>query len=264
MSLPRLRLMMSAPRSVAQMMPRATSPESPDPASFRTLTGMIDAPGATPATPMPLLAVAAMVPATCVPCEWPSLRPSPNPVKSLPGTNDPARSGWRATPVSMTATTTPVPSTIGQADSALMRSRPQRAARCASLLLSGATTPSITRTSDSNSIASRSSSACWRWISAVASCRVGSTMRSTTGRPFSTLTVTSVAASPGSSSARISAGGAVTDSSGSVQLSATGTGAGASAGTAASAQAGETRPRERMRAAATGTCTKGFDDIPLG
>ena len=55
---------MSAPRSVAQMIPSATFAVLPDPWSFITLTGMIDTPGATPATPRPLLAVAAIVPAT--------------------------------------------------------------------------------------------------------------------------------------------------------------------------------------------------------
>ena len=65
---PRDMLITSAPLSVDQMIPWATSPALPAPLSSRTRTGMIRASGATPAIPMPLLALAAIVPATCVPC----------------------------------------------------------------------------------------------------------------------------------------------------------------------------------------------------
>ena len=67
------------------------------PVSPRTLTGMIEAPGAIPATPMPLFVRATIVPATCVP--WPATSVTTVvPVISLKGaiTAAPARSGWLA------------------------------------------------------------------------------------------------------------------------------------------------------------------------
>ena len=271
---------MSAPRSVAQMIPCATSAVLPDPWSFITLTGMIDTPGATPATPTPLLAVAAIVPATWVPWKWPSLRPSPRaPLRSTPGTKDPAKSTCRATPVSMTATMTPVPSARGHADSTSRRSSPQSSDRCGSLVSSGETGSSITRTSDSNSMAIRSPSACWRRISRDAARFVPFVMRSMTGRPFSTRTVTRFAASPASRSTRMSWGSASTDASATSQSStnsgttiaggttfATGAGAGATSGPALdpSAKAGEARLTERTRVAAMGREANRMEDMAPG
>ena len=91
--------MTRAPWSAAQMMPSATSEEEPLPDASSTRTGMILAPGAAPATPTPLFAWAAMMPATCVP--WPAGSTSPLPrgsyvawsaARSRPGSTEPARS----------------------------------------------------------------------------------------------------------------------------------------------------------------------------
>ena len=54
-------------------MPSATAPVVPAPVSSSTRTVMIFARGATPTTPR-RLAAAATIPATCVPCPWPSER----------------------------------------------------------------------------------------------------------------------------------------------------------------------------------------------
>ena len=50
--------------ATAQMMPAATSTLEPAPSASSTRTGRIAAPGATPATPIPLFVLWAMVPAT--------------------------------------------------------------------------------------------------------------------------------------------------------------------------------------------------------
>src|SRR5438876_526083 len=57
-------------------MPAATWSLVPDPLASRTRTGRILAPGATPATPIPLSLTAAAIPATCVPCPFWSWAPS--------------------------------------------------------------------------------------------------------------------------------------------------------------------------------------------
>ncbi|MNS38042.1 hypothetical protein D3C72_702800 [compost metagenome] len=63
--------------------------------------------GATPATPMPLLAMAATQPAVMVPWPWPSCGGVPGLSKLAPGSRMSFRSGWlRSTPVSTTATLT--------------------------------------------------------------------------------------------------------------------------------------------------------------
>ena len=64
---PRLRLMIRAPCSAAQTMPAATAVVGPLPAASRTLTGMIRACQAIPATPWPLSVAAAAMLATWVP-----------------------------------------------------------------------------------------------------------------------------------------------------------------------------------------------------
>ncbi len=69
---PRLRLITSAPWSVAQSMPWATPASEPEPLSSSTRTGRMLAPGATLSTPIPLSASAATIPDTCVPWPLPS------------------------------------------------------------------------------------------------------------------------------------------------------------------------------------------------
>lgn len=113
-------------------MPAASSVEVPARDASSTLTGMIFASGAIPEPPMPLLARAAMIPATCVP--WPSssetfalwstmFAPCTSSTKPLASSSTPlpaispgfvhrfaARSGWSSCmPVSRTATTIPAP-----------------------------------------------------------------------------------------------------------------------------------------------------------
>ena len=61
------RLTTPAPLATAQSMPAAMASSEPDPSAPRTRTGMIRAPGAVPATPMPLPVTAAAMPATWVP-----------------------------------------------------------------------------------------------------------------------------------------------------------------------------------------------------
>ena len=61
-----------APWSAAQRMPLTMSSEQPLPSESSTRTGMIEASGATPATPMPLFVTRAAMPATCVPCPFSS------------------------------------------------------------------------------------------------------------------------------------------------------------------------------------------------
>jgi hypothetical protein len=102
--------MMSAPLSVAQVMPLAMSASTPVPSAPSTLTGMTLAFHATPATPPPLPVAAPTTPATAVP--WPSSSlGSVSPLTmSRPATRFGARSGWsRSTPVSSTATTVAAP-----------------------------------------------------------------------------------------------------------------------------------------------------------
>src|SRR3954454_16871852 len=65
----RLMLMTCAPFLTAQLMPFARPELEPVPVSLRIFPASMEHPGQTPATPMPLLAVAATIPATCVP--WP-------------------------------------------------------------------------------------------------------------------------------------------------------------------------------------------------
>ena len=65
---PRLRFTTLAPCCAAHRMPLATATSVPDPLLFRTFTGIKDELNATPATPVPLFVIAAMLPATCVPC----------------------------------------------------------------------------------------------------------------------------------------------------------------------------------------------------
>src|SRR6266516_2252897 len=60
-------LMIEAPWSAAQTIPLAIVDEEPMPLSFITLTGRIWHDQQRPATPMPLLPRAAMMPATAVP-----------------------------------------------------------------------------------------------------------------------------------------------------------------------------------------------------
>ena len=82
---------------------------------------MIDASGANPAIPIPFPTEATIVPATWVPCPWPSFRPfPPDPEASVPVRIWFAgRSFWVAeTPVSTTATLTPAPRLVCHAVSA--------------------------------------------------------------------------------------------------------------------------------------------------
>src|SRR3989338_9014340 len=57
---------------VTKSRPQMTDDHEPEPALFSTRTAQSLAPGATPTTPTPL-SKAAIVPATCVPCPFPSL-----------------------------------------------------------------------------------------------------------------------------------------------------------------------------------------------
>ncbi len=66
---PRLRLITSAPFRAAYAMPFAMSEVRPRFESFSTRTGITVAWGATPTMPVRLPPRAAIVPATCVPCE---------------------------------------------------------------------------------------------------------------------------------------------------------------------------------------------------
>ena len=122
--------MTSAPLSAAQRTPLAMSSYAPLPSSS-TFTGMIFAPGATPAMPTPLLVAAAAMPETWVPwvsdgCATPSgpfQSPLPQdglqPMKVAPDTSWPCRSAWlRSTPVSTTAMTAPAPVLVAHACSA--------------------------------------------------------------------------------------------------------------------------------------------------
>ena len=99
-----------APLSVAHCTPAIISLSKPVLSAPRTVTGITDTPlGATPATPIPLLVVAAMMPAIMVP--WPvesikPLDPSSAPFRmDVPFITLPVRSGWVAsTPESRRAT----------------------------------------------------------------------------------------------------------------------------------------------------------------
>ena len=57
-----------APLSAAKRTASAMPATVPEPLAESTLSGMMRARKATPATPMPLWVDCAMVPATCVPC----------------------------------------------------------------------------------------------------------------------------------------------------------------------------------------------------
>ncbi len=113
---------MSAPWSVAQRIPAATSPAVPvavHPASLHSLastrTAMIRASGATPAMPRPLFVLAAAMPATWVPwplSSWadPVQRPGspPVPMQLVLASTLSARSSWaRSMPESITAIVMP-------------------------------------------------------------------------------------------------------------------------------------------------------------
>ena len=69
---PRLRLMTSAPVSAAYAIPFVMSAVRPALSSLSTRTGISFVSGATPAIPVWLFAVAAIVPATWLPCPWKS------------------------------------------------------------------------------------------------------------------------------------------------------------------------------------------------
>ena len=127
---PRLRLTTRAPRATAQRIASATvssvMTRLPSRSNQETFTGMTTTAGAAPLTPRALPAVAAMMPATCVPCPCSSLgSASPDP-RSVPGISRPTRSGWpRSTPVSITATAiSGRPRVRAQADRTAAASRP--------------------------------------------------------------------------------------------------------------------------------------------
>ena len=121
--------MTSAPWSAAQRMPSASAPPLVSRACLRagsvdsrmTRTGRILASGAMPSTPDSLPAPwpwPAMMPAMAVPCRAQSRLPwpAPKPMRSLPGSTCPARSGWLpSTPVSRTATVMPLPLVVRHA-----------------------------------------------------------------------------------------------------------------------------------------------------
>src|SRR5262245_9707144 len=109
---PRDRLITRAPWSTASTMPVATS-ESKARSPANTLTGMTRPFQVTPATPMPLFALAAITPATNVPCPGSSVIGEAGATTLNPGARRPTRSGWvTSTPVSTTATTCDVASVI--------------------------------------------------------------------------------------------------------------------------------------------------------
>jgi hypothetical protein len=122
-SLPSDRLITLAPCVVAQSMPAATPLSLPDAWLSRTLTGMIVASKARPATPMPLLVHSAMVPVTWVPWPWSSFA-APGPVApvrmffSSLKVRQARSSADSATPLSITATLTPRPVDFVQASGA--------------------------------------------------------------------------------------------------------------------------------------------------
>ena len=101
--------------------PHSTCVAPPTPLLLRTRTDQSFASGATPRTPMPL-SIAAIVPATWVPC--PLKSSGLEPLEQLtPPMMFEARSGlFRSMPVSITATFTPVPFTV--LDTAWMRETP--------------------------------------------------------------------------------------------------------------------------------------------
>src|SRR5438105_11293679 len=132
-SAPRLRLTTDAPWSTTQRMPAPTSPSLPEPSVFTTRATTRRASGAIDATPMPLLVIAAMIPATCVPCPLESVVPpgwqragSPlDPTQSAPSVTLPARSSWPASiPESTTPTAMPAPVDAVQAAGAPACRRP--------------------------------------------------------------------------------------------------------------------------------------------
>src|SRR5947199_6498237 len=105
----------------------------PFPSASSARSGRVLAPGATPSTPTPLPASAAMIPVTCVPCPFSSWGVPSFCTKSQPGRSRPARSGWEAsTPESTTATTAPVPFVARCAASASIMSSPHCRARSGS------------------------------------------------------------------------------------------------------------------------------------
>ncbi len=99
------------------LMPALTSSSAPLPLEESALATTSCAPGATPATPIPLLVSAAMIPLTWVPWPWSSWAlpwhnngSSLAPMQFVLATTLPARSMWvRSIPVSTTPTITPTP-----------------------------------------------------------------------------------------------------------------------------------------------------------
>src|SRR3954453_6088681 len=108
---PRLSEMTFAPRVCAHEMHAATSELSPEPSASSALQTISGESNARPVIPRPLLASAAIVPATCVPWPWPSAH---EPSVTEPRSADaqaptlPARSSCPPSiPVSTTATDVP-------------------------------------------------------------------------------------------------------------------------------------------------------------
>ena len=99
-----------APWSVAHTIACAMSLVSPVPVQSSALIGRMRTPNATPLMPAGSRPLAAMIPATCVPCELSSSSLGRHPgvselTKVAPGSSTPARSGWpRSTPVSIVLT----------------------------------------------------------------------------------------------------------------------------------------------------------------
>ncbi len=108
---PRLMETMSASTSrAAHSMPAMICDSLPEPESFSTLPIARSAPGATPfSLPSEAAPLPPTVEATCVPCPLRSATSSPA-MKLRLSVTRPARSGWPAsTPLSSTATVTPLP-----------------------------------------------------------------------------------------------------------------------------------------------------------
>ncbi|CAM5465704.1 hypothetical protein SALBM217S_06830 [Streptomyces griseoloalbus] len=111
-------LMTSAPRATAWSMARAMLSESPLLSASFWRMGMMVAFGARPTNPVPSRGRAAMMPATLVPCPtWSSVGSPPLPPasRSSPAalSTAPASCGFlSSTPVSMTATRTPLPLSV--------------------------------------------------------------------------------------------------------------------------------------------------------
>src|SRR6476469_6408080 len=116
-------LITCAPASTAARMPSAIPSGVSAPGAFGVSvvahrTGRIRTPGATPTYPVPWVGLAAMIPATNVPCPKQSVSPGacPGLVVSTPGSTTPCSCGtWPSTPVSPTPTVMPDQSVSGQA-----------------------------------------------------------------------------------------------------------------------------------------------------